>query len=53
MINFQSYVNKMSIVLSADEGTVHNPHQLCDDIMDSLKLIKNAAIARNNQAMLM
>lgn len=44
MINFQSYVNKMTIVLSVDEGTIPDPHQLCDDIEESLRLIKNAVM---------
>ena len=46
MINFQSYTNKMTIVLSVDEGTVPDPHQLCDDLEESLKLIKDAVQAR-------
>ncbi|KAJ6873022.1 hypothetical protein NC651_032000 [Populus alba x Populus x berolinensis] len=33
---------KMAIVLSVDEGTIPDPHQLCDDIVESLKLIKDA-----------
>lgn len=45
MINFQSYVNKMTTVLSVDEGTIPNPHQLCEDIAESLKLIKDAVVA--------
>ncbi|KAM7275903.1 hypothetical protein ACFE04_017769 [Oxalis oulophora] len=46
VINFQSNVNKMTIVLSVDDGTIPNPHQLCDDIVESLKLIKDAVIAK-------
>lgn len=46
MINFQSYVNKMTIVLSVDENTIPDPHQLCDDIVASLRLIKDAVISR-------
>ncbi|XVE73712.1 hypothetical protein DITRI_Ditri11bG0140600 [Diplodiscus trichospermus] len=46
MINFQSYIDKMTIVLSVDEGTIPNPHQLCDDMVESLKLIKDAVLAR-------
>lgn len=42
MINFQSYVNKMTIVLSVDEDTIPDPHQLCDDIVESLNLFKDA-----------
>jgi hypothetical protein len=45
MINVQSYVNKMAIVLSVDERTIPDPHQLCDDIEESLKLLKEAVIA--------
>ncbi|KAL5571423.1 hypothetical protein UlMin_021020 [Ulmus minor] len=41
MVNFQSYVNKMTIVLSVDEDTIPNPHQLNEDIAESLKLIKD------------
>ncbi|KAG6730304.1 hypothetical protein I3842_01G073400 [Carya illinoinensis] len=46
MINFQSYINKMTIVLSVDEGTIPHPSELCDDIVHSLELIKNAVIAK-------
>ncbi|TYJ26899.1 hypothetical protein E1A91_A07G151500v1 [Gossypium mustelinum] len=46
MINFQSYMDKMTIVVSADEGTVPNPHQLCDDIVESLRLIKHAVVTK-------
>ncbi|XVF33168.1 hypothetical protein REPUB_Repub17cG0145300 [Reevesia pubescens] len=48
MINFQSYIDKMSIVLSVDEGTIPNPHQLCDDIVESLQLIKDAVLTKRN-----
>ncbi|KAL5542480.1 hypothetical protein UlMin_010190 [Ulmus minor] len=41
MVHFQSYVNKMTIVLSVDEDTIPNPHQLIEDIAESLKLIKD------------
>jgi hypothetical protein len=46
MINFQSYINKMTIVLSVDESIIPDPYQLCDDVIDSLKLIKDAVIAK-------
>ncbi|TXG47765.1 hypothetical protein EZV62_027059 [Acer yangbiense] len=42
MIHVVSYVNKMSIILSADESKIPDPHQLCDDLEESLNLIKNA-----------
>ncbi|PON51360.1 O-acyltransferase WSD1, C-terminal [Parasponia andersonii] len=44
--NFQSYMDKVTIVLSVDEATIPDPHQLCDDIAESLKRIKNAVIER-------
>lgn len=36
----------MTLVLSVDEETVPNPHQLCDDFEASIKLIKDVVIAR-------
>ncbi|KAL5718278.1 hypothetical protein ACHQM5_011198 [Ranunculus cassubicifolius] len=45
-IHFQSYIDKMTIVLGVDEKCVPDPHQLCDDMEESLKLITNAAIAK-------
>ncbi|KDP45599.1 hypothetical protein JCGZ_17206 [Jatropha curcas] len=49
-MHFQSYFNKMAIVLSVDESAIPNPHQLCTDFEESLKLIKDAAIARANNS---
>lgn len=46
MIHFQSYVNKMTFVLSVDEGTILDPHQLGDDLEESLNLIKDAVITK-------
>lgn len=43
MIHVVSYVDKTTFMLSADEETIPDPHQFCDDLEDSLKLIKNAA----------
>ncbi|XP_052194418.1 wax ester synthase/diacylglycerol acyltransferase 11-like [Diospyros lotus] len=45
MINFQSYINKMTIVLSVDESTIPDPHQLLNEIEESLQLIKKAVQA--------
>ncbi|KAI3902890.1 hypothetical protein MKX01_040117 [Papaver californicum] len=45
-INYQSYVNKMTIVLAVDEKAVPDPHRLCDDLEESLKLIKDAVSAK-------
>ncbi|XP_019188382.1 PREDICTED: O-acyltransferase WSD1-like isoform X2 [Ipomoea nil] len=47
MINFQSYINKMTMVLSVDENVIPNPHQLLDDLEMSLKLIKDATLANS------
>lgn len=46
MINYQSFTNQMTIVVSADESVVPDPHQIIDDIEHSLKLVKDAVIAR-------
>ncbi|XP_060197415.1 wax ester synthase/diacylglycerol acyltransferase 5-like isoform X3 [Lycium barbarum] len=46
MINCQSYINKMTIVLSVDESVIPDPHQLADDFEQSLKLIKDAVVER-------
>ncbi|KAK1556035.1 hypothetical protein Q3G72_034892 [Acer saccharum] len=46
MIHVVSYVNKMSIILSADESIIPDPHQLCDDLEESLNLIKNAVTVK-------
>ncbi|KAL5778651.1 hypothetical protein ACOSQ2_009388 [Xanthoceras sorbifolium] len=42
MIHVVSYVNKMSFILSVDESIIPDPHQLCDDLEESLNLMKNA-----------
>ncbi|PWA25582.1 O-acyltransferase WSD1 [Artemisia annua] len=46
MINFQSYVNKMTIVLLVDDNTISDPHKMLDDLDGSLKLIKEAVYAK-------
>ncbi|XP_044512232.1 wax ester synthase/diacylglycerol acyltransferase 6-like [Mangifera indica] len=44
MIHVVSYVNKMTFILSVDDGIIPDPHQLCDDLEESLNLIKTAII---------
>ncbi|KAJ6297190.1 hypothetical protein OIU78_022840 [Salix suchowensis] len=44
MIHVVSYANKINIILSVNEGIVPDPYQLCDDLEESLKLIKDAVI---------
>ncbi|TXG53476.1 hypothetical protein EZV62_022645 [Acer yangbiense] len=46
MIHVVSYANKMSIILSVDESIIPDLHQLCDDLEESLNLIKNAATVK-------
>ncbi|XXG90007.1 hypothetical protein AAC387_Pa12g1876 [Persea americana] len=45
-VHFVSYLNKVKMVLAVDENVVPDPHQLCADLADSLRLIKDAVIAR-------
>ncbi|XP_021297233.1 O-acyltransferase WSD1 [Herrania umbratica] len=42
--HFQSYVNKMSIVLAVDPNVIPDPHLLCDDLEESLKIFKDAVV---------
>lgn len=42
-LHFQSYMNKLTIVAAVDELSIPDPHQLLDDLIESLKLIKEAA----------
>ncbi|PKA61196.1 O-acyltransferase WSD1 [Apostasia shenzhenica] len=44
-VHFQSYMNKMKVVVAVDELVIPDPHKLLDDIADSLRLIKDAAAA--------
>ncbi|KAG6389828.1 hypothetical protein SASPL_151302 [Salvia splendens] len=43
VVHHQSYGQKLIISIGADEKLVPNPHQLCDDVMKSLQMIKVAA----------
>uniref|UniRef100_F6I6D1 Uncharacterized protein n=1 Tax=Vitis vinifera TaxID=29760 RepID=F6I6D1_VITVI len=47
MIHVVSYADKMNIILSVDESTVPDPHQLFDELEESFNLIKNAVMARD------
>ncbi|KAJ0257978.1 hypothetical protein HA466_0068590 [Hirschfeldia incana] len=42
IINFISYMDKIVINLSVDTTTISDPLRLCDDLVDSLKIIKSA-----------
>ena len=43
MIHVVTYMDKLTFVLSADEETIRNPHELCDDLEESLRIIKASA----------
>ncbi|KAB1205029.1 O-acyltransferase WSD1 [Morella rubra] len=45
-IHFQSYVNKMTITVAADPNVVPDPHQLCNDLEESLKLIRDSVVKK-------
>ncbi|CAL4973841.1 unnamed protein product [Urochloa decumbens] len=42
-VNFQSYVNTMMVNLAVDEAQFPDPHELLDDFVESLRLIRGAA----------
>lgn len=44
MIHIVSYIDKLTFVISADEETIPDPQQLCDDLEESLDLIKSSAL---------
>nr|GEZ47156.1 O-acyltransferase WSD1-like [Tanacetum cinerariifolium] len=37
------YMDKVTFVLSVDEETIPDPHKLCDDLQESLNIIKTSA----------
>nr|WDA53436.1 wax ester synthase/diacylglycerol acyltransferase 1 [Erycina pusilla] len=41
-IHFQSYINKMKVVLAVDEAVIPDPHQLLDDMAHSVQVMKDA-----------
>ena len=45
-IHYQSYVNKMTIALAVDPNAIPDPHQLCDELEESLKLIHDAIVKK-------
>ena len=46
MLHVVSYMNKMNMILSVDDTTIPDPHQLLNDLEESFDQIKNAAISR-------
>ena len=47
-LHFQSYMNKIKMVLAVDELTVPDPYLLLDDLAESLKLIKDAVVTKSS-----
>ncbi|XP_010266526.1 PREDICTED: O-acyltransferase WSD1-like isoform X2 [Nelumbo nucifera] len=45
-IHFQSYMDKMTIVLAVDQDVIPDPQRLLGDLEESLKLIKNVVMSR-------
>ncbi|KAL8189566.1 hypothetical protein R6Q57_029132 [Mikania cordata] len=48
MIHVLSYMDKLTFVISADEETIPDPQRLCDDLEESLHLIKTSALSNKN-----
>lgn len=46
MIHAVSYVDKVTFMISVDEETIPDPEKLCDDIEESLHLIKSCVLAK-------
>ncbi|GJX18712.1 O-acyltransferase WSD1-like protein [Tanacetum coccineum] len=44
MIHIVSYMGKLTFAISADEETIPGPQQLCDDLEETLYLIKSSAL---------
>ncbi|XP_059637823.1 wax ester synthase/diacylglycerol acyltransferase 11-like [Cornus florida] len=51
MIHVVSYIDKLTFMISADEGTIPDPQQLCDDLEHSLNLIKSAVLAKDRSVL--
>ncbi|KAK6276981.1 hypothetical protein POUND7_017304 [Theobroma cacao] len=45
-VHVVSYAKMISMVLSVDDNIISDPYQLCDDIEESLKLIKKSVISQ-------
>jgi hypothetical protein len=43
-LHFQHYFEKMTIAIAVDPNVIPDPHQLCDDLQESLKLIKDGVL---------
>ncbi|WZY81366.1 hypothetical protein YC2023_027750 [Brassica napus] len=45
-VHFQSYEKKVIISVTADPTVIPDPHKMCDDFVESLKLIKSSVLER-------
>uniref|UniRef100_A0A7N0UK43 Diacylglycerol O-acyltransferase n=1 Tax=Kalanchoe fedtschenkoi TaxID=63787 RepID=A0A7N0UK43_KALFE len=48
MIHVMSYAENLNFILSTDDDVISNSHELCNDLEQSLEVIKVAAIAKKN-----
>ncbi|KAF2604441.1 hypothetical protein F2Q70_00024797 [Brassica cretica] len=46
IIHYVSYVDKLIINLAVDTAVIPDPHLLCDDLVESLNIIKLAALEK-------
>ncbi|XP_025012691.2 wax ester synthase/diacylglycerol acyltransferase 11 [Ricinus communis] len=49
-IHYQSYFNKMTIVLAVDPDVIPHPHNLCHHLEESLNIIKDAVVDKGLDA---
>ncbi|XP_074319825.1 wax ester synthase/diacylglycerol acyltransferase 11-like isoform X2 [Silene latifolia] len=47
IVHFQSYMDKMTLILAIDQDVIPDPQTLCDDIEESLRLAYKAIIEQN------
>uniref|UniRef100_A0A7N0UFV7 Diacylglycerol O-acyltransferase n=1 Tax=Kalanchoe fedtschenkoi TaxID=63787 RepID=A0A7N0UFV7_KALFE len=47
VIHVITYVDKLMFALAVDEGVIPDPHQLCDDLEESLNIIKQTVVRTN------
>ncbi|KAJ7965355.1 O-acyltransferase WSD1-like [Quillaja saponaria] len=45
-IHYQSYINKMTISMAVDPNVISDPHLLCNDLEESLKLIPRCQLLK-------
>ncbi|XP_072956365.1 wax ester synthase/diacylglycerol acyltransferase 11-like isoform X1 [Typha angustifolia] len=45
-VHYQSYMNKMKIVIAVDDSVIPDPHQILDDLAESLIIIRDATATR-------